>query len=344
MGNDLSKLQKNAHSTSSLNSWRSRKSTTASGGSTANVARIPKQKQKPPKKNVPVKNTQSFTEYELRKKKPRNSEWKEEKKSTPLHMPLKAILDGNFKSPVHNRLMAGGMVLDVGTGPALWGMDVAKEYERSHVIGVDINDSFINVGAKIIGRPSNFTFEKVNIFEPMPFPDGYFDLTFSRMMVMSIPRHKWPSVLSELVRVTKPGGFIELVEINFQSFEPGPIHHIISEQTSTAMTKRANLDPDVATTLFHKLSAYSDLLFVNSDHVPLPVGWDGVIGDALVEVVTNFFQSLADLGVMDATGITQAEFPQMVHEATFVEGPLYQTYYNLHWAFAQKSMFCGRIS
>ncbi|KAJ1568991.1 hypothetical protein HK405_011408, partial [Cladochytrium tenue] len=40
-----------------------------------------------------------------------------------------------------------------------------------------------------------------------------------RLLFLAIPRDKWPSVIKELARVTKPGGYIQVVEFGWN----GPI-------------------------------------------------------------------------------------------------------------------------
>lgn len=56
----------------------------------------------------------------------------------------------------------------------------------------------------------------------LPFPDNSFDFTMQHMASFSYRRDRWPQILDELVRVTKPGGYIQLFEIDYQSRKLGP--------------------------------------------------------------------------------------------------------------------------
>ena len=47
---------------------------------------------------------------------------------------------------------------------------------------------------------------------PPLFADRSFDLVHQRLLALAIPAAQWPGVLKELVRVTRPGGYVELLE------------------------------------------------------------------------------------------------------------------------------------
>lgn len=47
----------------------------------------------------------------------------------------------------------------------------------------------------------------------LPFPDQQFDYVHQRLLVAAIPAANWPEVIHELVRVTRPGGWVELLEV-----------------------------------------------------------------------------------------------------------------------------------
>jgi hypothetical protein len=59
--------------------------------------------------------------------------------------------------------------------------------------------------------PSTCLFVQANILHGLPFPDGQFTSTHQRLLVAAIPALQWPRVIRELVCVTRPGGWIELV-------------------------------------------------------------------------------------------------------------------------------------
>ncbi|RUS33450.1 methyltransferase type 11 [Jimgerdemannia flammicorona] len=128
------------------------------------------------------------------------------------HYLLRYQLQCNYLSPVTNDLERGIKVLDVGCGTGIWSIDLAREFPNSTFIGTDIIDIFANETSTI---PPNCSFLKADTFKGLPFPDGSFDFVFQRAQSMCFTAEMWPRVLREIVRVTKPGGYIELLEGSF---------------------------------------------------------------------------------------------------------------------------------
>ncbi|CAG8825543.1 17236_t:CDS:2, partial [Gigaspora rosea] len=71
-------------------------------------------------------------------------------------------------------------------------------------------------------KPKNTEFIEANVLETLPFDNNTFDYIFQRILYVGIPGNNWPLVVNELVRVLKPGGYIELLEIDFQYSFMGP--------------------------------------------------------------------------------------------------------------------------
>ncbi|CAG8647046.1 15565_t:CDS:2, partial [Dentiscutata heterogama] len=61
-------------------------------------------------------------------------------------------------------------------------------------------------------KPKNFEFVKADAQEGLPFDDDTFDFVFQRFLLIGYAKEKWPYVINEIVRVLKPGGFLELSE------------------------------------------------------------------------------------------------------------------------------------
>jgi SAM-dependent methyltransferase len=70
--------------------------------------------------------------------------------------------------------------------------------------------------------PPTCVFVRANVLEGLPFPDGQFTYTHQRLLVAAIPARSWPGVVQELVRVTRPGGWIELLELSDVIQPAGP--------------------------------------------------------------------------------------------------------------------------
>ncbi|CAG8570652.1 6167_t:CDS:2 [Gigaspora margarita] len=92
-------------------------------------------------------------------------------------------------------------------------------------------------------KPKNFTFIKANVLEGIPFEDNTFDFVYQRFMSYAYTKDEWSDVINELVRVLKPGGFLELMEPSPSLFDLGPIaKRIWGAQSSLMIQRGVNLD------------------------------------------------------------------------------------------------------
>ena len=99
---------------------------------------------------------------------------------------------GRFAAP-------GGLVLDVGCGPALYRNSAPAGY-----IGVDIADS------RAVGEPDGA--DMIAASDHLPFVESLFDLAFVKSALHLMPDPD--AVLREIRRVLKPGGRIIIFDYN----------------------------------------------------------------------------------------------------------------------------------
>lgn len=128
------------------------------------------------------------------------------------HYLLRTGIGGNFMAPVQQP----SAILDVGAGSGRWAMEIASLFPSARVIGTDLVPPAVDE-ASILGhgldhRPPNYSFVPGNVLEGLPFPDASFDFVHQRLLITAIPKARWPHVIGELVRVTRPGGWVELAE------------------------------------------------------------------------------------------------------------------------------------
>ncbi|KAI8979010.1 S-adenosyl-L-methionine-dependent methyltransferase [Pilobolus umbonatus] len=106
------------------------------------------------------------------------------------------------------------MVLDVGCGSGSWLMDMATEFPSAQFIGIDQASLF-----PTDIRPPNVEFKKVNILNGLPYEDNTFDVVQMRLFLFAFNKYQWVQSMKEIYRVLKPGGFIQLLEV--QMIDPG---------------------------------------------------------------------------------------------------------------------------
>ncbi len=128
------------------------------------------------------------------------------------HYMLRAARHGNYAAPLSPSITA---ILDVGCGTGRWAIEMGRAFPGAAVIGLDIVLPVVDnatSGAGPSGPPAGVSFIRGNVLEGLPFADQHFDLVHQRLMLGAIPSARWAEVTSELARVTRPGGWVELIE------------------------------------------------------------------------------------------------------------------------------------
>lgn len=116
-------------------------------------------------------------------------------------------------------------VLDAGCGTGEGASRVAQLFPKARVLGVDILDDHLERARSHYALLApRLRFEHQSIYE-LEAPAGTFDLTLCRHVLHSIPHAG--RVIAELVRVTRPGGYLHLIPedygmLHFQSGTPDP--------------------------------------------------------------------------------------------------------------------------
>src|SRR3954452_8271008 len=102
-------------------------------------------------------------------------------------------------------------------GSGTWLDEVALEYPLSEFIGVDVLSLLPE------NRPANIKYVKADIKLTLPFHDNTFDFIHMRHMILYFTYQEWTTlVIPELIRVLKPGGYIELTEADMEWFNLSP--------------------------------------------------------------------------------------------------------------------------
>jgi ubiquinone/menaquinone biosynthesis C-methylase UbiE len=100
-------------------------------------------------------------------------------------------------------------ILDAGCGTGEIASRLAELFPRSRVLGVDIVDQHLELArSRYADLAPRLAFEHQSVFE-LKAADRSFDLTVCRHVLHSIPYAD--RVIAELVRVTRPGGYLHLI-------------------------------------------------------------------------------------------------------------------------------------
>jgi ubiquinone/menaquinone biosynthesis C-methylase UbiE len=116
-------------------------------------------------------------------------------------------------------------ILDAGCGTGEGASRIADLFPEATVLGVDIIEAHLELARSRYSRLGHrLAFENQSIFE-LEAKDGTFDLAICRHVIHSVPHPD--QVIRELVRVTRPGGYLHLIPedygmLHFQRGELDP--------------------------------------------------------------------------------------------------------------------------
>ncbi|CAG8565540.1 22_t:CDS:2 [Ambispora leptoticha] len=146
----------------------------------------------------------------------------EAERSTNSHLFHKRIWNGNFHAPIAEILKTGGRnvrVLDIGCGPGAWILDMAESFPNVKFIGIDVSPTFPTENI-----PPNVRFVEYNILDGLPIADASMDFIFQRFIIHGINEQAYKQIIiPELIRVMKPGGWIEFTEGDNYRSEAGRV-------------------------------------------------------------------------------------------------------------------------
>jgi SAM-dependent methyltransferase len=198
------------------------------------------------------------------------------------HYALRAALQGNYVAPI----ASPARILDVGSGTGQWAFDLCEEFPDALVVGLDVDPGKPE-------RPDNYRFVRANVLNGLPVADGSFDFVHQRLLQAAIPLPSWPDAVGQLLRVTRPGGFVELMEIGDRTEPAGPaITHMWSLCSRLASGYGLDWTRAVPDALEGFLRA-AGAVDVRCDHVAVPIGaWGGQVGAMMAVDLEALFSRL----------------------------------------------------
>ena len=129
-------------------------------------------------------------------------------------------------------------ILDAGCGTGEGASRFAGYFPQAQVLGVDIIDPHLErARSRFAQLAPRLSFEHRSIFA-LGLPDHRFDLTVCRHVLQSIPHPE--KVLVELVRVTRPGGYLHLIPedygmLHFEEDELKKFWYVVPKEFGAAV-------------------------------------------------------------------------------------------------------------
>ncbi len=217
------------------------------------------------------------------------------------HYALKERLGANYLAPLEQATQ----ILDVGCGTGLWAYELCAEFPQALVVGFDL---------EVSKRPwpATYRFVRGNLLQGLPLVDDRFDFVHQRLLLPGVPVKAWARTMTELVRVTRRNGWLELVELEPEIGPAGPATERVFEMGWRLM-REAGLDSTgIVYRSLGEQARRAGLIDVEAREVTLPIGeWGGRIGSLMATDLRSLYIRMA--GVFEAKfGVPEQEYRQLV--------------------------------
>lgn len=201
------------------------------------------------------------------------------------HYALTLTLGNHYLAPLPPGVR---VIVDSGTGTRIWCVEMARAFPQSLVLGFDIDPALFGTRP-----PDNCLLRAGNILSGLPLPEQFADFTHQRFLVLALPDERWPGVVRELVRVTRAGGWLELVETDARLQAGGPA----TEQMMAwldALRAARGLRGEAVLHL-GELLQQEGVSEIETQAIPLKVGaWGGRAGQMMAQDILAAVQALKE--------------------------------------------------
>ncbi|GBC03803.1 hypothetical protein RclHR1_05330002 [Rhizophagus clarus] len=136
------------------------------------------------------------------------------------HITMRDIFKGNFSSDIRDILSySNTKILDIGCGFGFWLMEMASEFPKPNYFGIDVLPVFPTSTI-----PHNVKFSQHDLLKGLPYEDNTFDFVHIQCLTFDIPELYWETnIYNEIARILKPGGWLEICDMEFGIFNCGPV-------------------------------------------------------------------------------------------------------------------------
>jgi len=241
------------------------------------------------------------------------------------HYMLRYILKGNYLAPIAQP----ADILDVGCGTGRWLVEMAQEFPQADLTGVDIK--LPEEGTALF--PPNCHFQEGNALDGLSFEDSSFGFVHQRLLIFAIPLLRWQQLVDELVRVTRRGGWVELIEVNPFFQQMGPATERMLDLIVQTMLQRG-FDLAISQRMSTLLGT-AGLKRVETKALLIPIGnWGGQLGTMALADILAIFQAMKPLIVVQ-TQIAPEEFDRLTMQLK-QEVEQYHTTFTFDIAYGQR--------
>ncbi|CAG8541456.1 9543_t:CDS:2 [Cetraspora pellucida] len=216
------------------------------------------------------------------------------------------LFNGKIGAPVHENLRNGAKVLEFCSEGAVWSKEVAAEYPNSKFYAID------SIILSLTDEIKNLTLIGCDIFKKLPFLDNEFDYIFSTGEILFTEKNLFREVLSEIFRVLKPGGWLEVIYTYNSDVAYGPAYTRLNNAWNSWF-KAQNIDDDILKNFENYLEETEKTESISHRIEEIQVGSDHASGEFLLEIVLLFYRNVRN-EFAHLMNISLEEFDDLVNQ------------------------------
>ncbi|CAI2163993.1 17657_t:CDS:2 [Funneliformis geosporum] len=201
------------------------------------------------------------------------------------HFLHRYLFQSNYNAPIEEKLTSEQCkILDVCCGAGTWLLDMASAYGSSKFFGIDLCPVF---PTEI--KPENLQFVQGDVLTGLPFDDNTFDYVHQGHMLDVYTMDQWHFIITEIIRVCKPGGYIEFIEPELAT-NTGPILSKFYDAL-VELSETRNVNIRMYDDLIRILSSTPSVQNVESKKKVISLGSKrgGYVGYEYMEIHNGFF-------------------------------------------------------
>ena len=127
-------------------------------------------------------------------------------------------------------------ILDVGCGTGSLTIEARRKLgSEGRVVGIDPSSNMIDLAQGKAAKAGVGIDFQVGVIEKMDFPDDYFDLVLSSLMMHHLPDELKQAGLQEVLRLLKPNGTLLIIELDPSAFSLASLIHGHSSKLSAQL-------------------------------------------------------------------------------------------------------------
>lgn len=220
------------------------------------------------------------------------------------HFLFQHLWQSNYSAPIQQQLKEHKMrVLDAGCGPGTWLLEMASGNQTVDFYGVDIQPVF---PTEI--KPANLKFYVADLTDSVPFENQYFDYVRISLLNWCLSADEWPVVLKEMFRVLRPGGWLEIAEVDQTRFVDGPNLGLLTKIFAELSAQRKVI-PNVSEHLPSFLALFFPSTPIHHDTQNFFLGpRGGKIGNIYLEQINMFMMHSVGPHIRKTANMTDEEY------------------------------------